>query len=57
MDKDLVSYQILLAGLKAKAEEAKPCQASADMLNDWARQVKVGITFFWQDGEIIWVYN
>lgn len=57
MDKELVSYQILLAGLKAKAEEGEQSQRVADILNEWANQLDVGITFFFQDGEIIWTLN
>lgn len=57
MDKQLVSYQILRAGLVKKAEEAEPSEEAARILNEWAALVEVGITFFYQDGEIIWTYN
>lgn len=57
MDKELVSYQLLLAGLKKKAEEGEQSQRVADILNEWADQLEVGITFFFQDGKIIWTLN
>jgi hypothetical protein len=57
MDKEMVSYQLLRAGLIAKAQEATPSEDVARVLNEWASLVEVGITFFYQDGEIIWSYN
>ena len=57
MDRELVAYQVLLAGLKKKAEEGEQSQRVADILNEWANQLDVGITFYFQDGKIIWTLN